>query len=137
VFVEASGGVGAAGGYMVQLLPGSENGLGERLEATIRALPHPTTMLREGDSPERMLDRIFGTGEYDVLARTPVRFECPCSRDRAERAVMLLGDGPIRELIEQANTTGYTELSCEFCREIYRLSANDLELLRDRSHAAN
>lgn len=132
VFVEAQGVVGAAGGYMVQLLPGEENGAAARVEAAIRALPHPTAMLRQGDSPEGILDRIFGPGQYDVLARTPVRFSCPCSRDRAERAIMLLGEGPIREMIEQARAAGTTELKCEFCCESYRFSPAELEHLRLR-----
>lgn len=136
VFVDAHGEVGAAGGFMVQLLAGGEDGLSERIESAIRALPHPTAMLRAGDSPERMLERIFGPGQYDVLARTPVRFSCPCSLDRAERAIMLLGDGPIRSMIDQAQAAGYTELSCEFCREAYRFSPADLELLRVRRTAS-
>jgi molecular chaperone Hsp33 len=137
VFVEARGEVGAAGGYMVQLVPGADAELGARVEAAIRALPHPTTMLRQGDNPERILDRIFGPREYDVLARTPVRFSCPCSRDRAERALMLLGPGPINEMIEQAKAAGYTELSCEFCREYYRFSPADLARIRDHRSASN
>ena len=124
--------MGVAGGYLVQLLPDAAEALTARVEAAIRALPHPTTMLRQGDSPELMLDRIFGMGEYDVLAHTPVRYSCPCSRDRAERAIVLLGLGPIAELIEQARATGYTELSCEFCREHYRFTPAELEQLRQR-----
>jgi molecular chaperone Hsp33 len=132
VFVAAHGEVAAAGGYMVQLLPAVDADVVTRLEAVIRDLPHPTTMLRNGDSPERILDRIFGTGEYDVLDRTPVRFACPCSRDRAERAILLLGDSPISELIEQSRATGSTELNCEFCRERYLFSTAELEQLRVR-----
>jgi molecular chaperone Hsp33 len=132
VFVEANGAVRAAGGYMVQLLPGVQDDVARRIESAIRDLPHPTTMLREGLTPEGILDRIFGPGEYDVLARTPVRFACPCSYDRAERAILLLGEGPIMEMIEHSRATGYTELSCEFCREQYRFSTADLEALRTR-----
>ena len=132
VFVEAQGSVGAAGGYMVQLLPSAADGAAEFVEAAIRALPHPTTMLRQGDTPERILDRIFGPQQYDVLARTPVRFSCSCSRDRAERAILLLGEGPIREMIAQATDAGHTELQCEFCCESYCFSPADLEQLRLR-----
>ena len=132
VFVDAAGKVSAAGGYMVQLLPEVSDVVAAQVEAAIRILPHPTTMLRDGDSPERMLGRIFGEGQYDVLARTPVQFSCPCSRDRAERALLLLGEVPIAEMIKQAKVAGYTELSCEFCREHYAFSPAELERLRER-----
>lgn len=126
VFVEPDGSVQAAGGYMVQMLPGVTDALAGELEERIQSLPHPTTMLRSGDTPERILDRIFGGGAYDVLASTPVRFACPCSRDRAERAIVLLGEAPILEMIEQAKETGHTELVCEFCREQYHFTPADL-----------
>jgi len=132
VFVQAGGEVCAAGGYMVQLLPDVADDVAARIEAAIRSLPHPTTMLRQGDSPEDMLNRIFGPLEYDVLARTPVRFACPCSLDRAERAILLLGAGPIAEMIEQSRASGEVALSCEFCRERYLFSTSHLQQLRDR-----
>lgn len=137
VFVQPHGGVEAAGGYMVQLMPGIAGDVAERIEDRIRVLPHPTQMLRDGDTPERILDRIFGESEYDVLARTPVRFACPCSRDRAERAIVLLGDAPIREMIAQAREGAPAELVCEFCREQYHFSADQLgELLARRQAGA-
>lgn len=135
VFVQQHGGVEAAGGYLVQLLPGLTDDVATDIEQRIASLPHPTTMLREGDTPERILDRIFGTGGYDVLASTPVRFACPCSRDRAERAIVLLGEGPIREMIEQARESGHTELVCEFCREQYLFDPGQLTALLERRQA--
>ena len=137
VFVEATGDVAAAGGYMVQLLPGTSDAVAAEIEGVIRKLPHPTTMLREGMSPEAILDRSFGAGGYEVLATQPVRFACPCSRDRAERAIALLGAGPIAEMIEQAEAEGHTELVCEFCREHYLFSPNDLRDLQARRAEAD
>lgn len=129
VFVQPDGTVAAAGGYMVQLLPGVSEGVASEIEESIRALPHPTTLLRNGDTPERMLGRIFGTDGFDVLGRTPVRFACPCSRDRAERAILLLGAETVSELVEDAAATGQAELKCEFCMELYHFTASELEVL--------
>lgn len=137
VFVEETGEVAAAGGYMVQLLPGITEATAAAIEDTIRQLPHPTTMLRHGTTPQGILDRIFGERGYETLATTPVRFACPCSRDRAERALLLLGRGPLEEMIEQAEASGHTELVCEFCREQYLFSPNDLRELKARRIAAD
>jgi molecular chaperone Hsp33 len=127
VFVQRAG--IAAGGYLVQLLPGVDDDVAAGIEATIRELPHPTRLLRDGDTPEAILARIFGADGFEVLDRRPVRFACPCSRDRAERAILLLGPGPIREMMEDARAEGRLELKCEFCTRLYHFSVPELEAL--------
>jgi molecular chaperone Hsp33 len=104
VFVRQDGSVEAAGGYLVQIMPGLPDRELVSIEESIRALPHPTAMLRAGDSPEDVLERIFGGG-VNMLDRLPVRFHCPCSRERAERALLLLGEEVIRGMINDAAST--------------------------------
>lgn len=128
VFVAADGTVEAAGGYIVQLMPGLDDGSIANLEAGIGALPHPTTMLRAGETPEEILGRIFPDG-YEALARTPVRFHCPCSRERAENALILLGAPALEELRDDHADREHTELVCEFCAAIYRFTPEELEAL--------
>jgi molecular chaperone Hsp33 len=127
VFVRADGSVEAAGGFIVQLLPGLADHDALSIEETIRALPHPTTMLRAGDSPEDVLRRIFGA-DAELLDRTAVRFHCPCSAERAERALLLLGEDAILDTIGSSDDGG-AELRCEFCTTTYRLSERELRSL--------
>lgn len=134
VFVLPYGDVEAAGGYIVQLMPGVIEEDAARIDAVIRNLPHPTAMLRNGDSPEAILARIFGDG-YDLLDRMPVRFHCPCSKDRVEHAILLLGPETITEMIEGAVETGSSEIVCQFCNAAYYLSVAELETMR--SNATN
>ncbi len=128
VFVRADGSVEAAGGYIVQLLPGLAEEDVASIERTIRELPHPTRMLRDGDSPEQMLRRIFDD-RFAVLDRTAVRFRCPCSRERAERALIALGHEELRSITDEAAERGFTDLTCEFCAEAYRFEPAALETL--------
>ena len=118
VFVNADGSVEAAGGYLVQLLPGVTDADAERIETVIRELPHPTTMLRSGESPETILGRIFGDA-HQILEQRDVRFHCPCSADRAERAIMMLGRDAIAEMMDEGAARGGAEVVCEFCTEKY------------------
>jgi molecular chaperone Hsp33 len=129
VFVIPDGSVEAAGGYIVQLMPGVTEAEAARIESVVKDLPHPTTMLRGGDSPEDILARIFGEA-FEVFERTPVRFHCPCSMARVERAMLLLGEAAIAEMIDEAITRGSTEVICEFCQTRYYLSTAQLEALR-------
>jgi molecular chaperone Hsp33 len=90
VFVDRRGEVEAAGGYLIQVLGGLSDEDIDSIEKDVASLPHPTTMIRGGETPEDILARVFGD-RFAVLDRTPVRFHCPCNRDRAERA-LVLGD---------------------------------------------
>lgn len=132
VFVQPDGSVEAAGGYIVQLMPGVEDAEAARIDAVVRELPHPTSMLRGGDSPEDILTRIFGA-HYELLERMPVRFHCPCSLERVERAILLLGEATIDELIDEATERGNTEVVCQFCNAAYYLDVAELEGLRERA----
>ena len=132
VFVLPDRSVEAAGGYIVQLMPGVTDSEAARIDAVVRELPHPTTMLRGGESPEDILGRIFGNA-YELLERKPVRFHCPCSKERVERAILLLGGVAITEMIAESDNDRSTEVICQFCNATYYLSTADLEDLRERA----
>ncbi|HEX6309068.1 MAG TPA: Hsp33 family molecular chaperone HslO [Longimicrobiales bacterium] len=128
VFVRPDGSVEAAGGYLVQLLPGISDAEAARIESTIRELPHPTAMLRGGESPEEILGRIFADG-HQILDRRTVRFECPCSADRASRAIRMLGAEAVSEMIVEGAERGGAEVTCEFCTERYLIPLETLHAM--------
>lgn len=128
VFVRADGSVEAAGGYIVQLLPGISERDAAEIERVIGQLPHPTTMLRGGETPEEMLGRIFGDA-FQILDRRDVRFECHCSLERAERVIQMLGREAVREMIDEGFERGGAEVTCEFCTERYFVPTAQLQHL--------
>ena len=128
VLVDVDNSVVAAGGYMVQLLPGLDDEAISRIEEMISALPHPTAMIRGGDTPEQILARIFGD-DVAVLGRTPVRFACPCSRERVANALALLGNEEIDAMIEEASEDRH-EIKCRFCNAAYYFTNPDLAALK-------
>jgi len=128
VFVSEDGSVDSAGGYLVQLLGGLNDEDVEQLERRIRALPHPTVMLLNGERPEHILSRMFGDDWVHGGDRR-VSFHCPCTRDRAERALVLLGEETLLELMDEARIVGATEVNCEFCGDSFDFDADRLEAL--------
>ena len=132
VFVQKDEAIEAAGGYIVQLMPGMNNKDAIAIEAAVRAMPHPTTMLRQHETPEDILTRIFGADGFSLLDRKPVSFHCPCSRERAERALLLLGAREIEELRERPEEPG-AELKCEFCLTAYTFTDQELQELARRA----
>lgn len=134
VFVVPDGTVTAAGGFLIQLLPGLEEGEVSDVEREIAALPHPTTLIRDGVGPEAVLERIFGA-RVDILGRQPVSFECPCSRVRFEAGLVTLGAEELRRIIDEEQND-LTEIVCHFCNEAYHFTAADLERVLRAAMAA-
>ncbi|HOF06320.1 MAG TPA: Hsp33 family molecular chaperone HslO [Syntrophales bacterium] len=126
VYVEPTGAVSAAGGFLVQTLPPPDEGRIARLEERIGGLAPVTGMLRSGHTPETILAAIFGDIPYHVLEKKTLRLRCTCSRDRIERVVISLGPAEIAALIADP---GEAVITCEFCRAVHRFSRPDLERL--------
>jgi molecular chaperone Hsp33 len=125
VFVGSDGSVEAAGGYLIQLLPALDDDEITAIEAEIAALPHPTSLIRDGVSPEQLLGRIFPDG-FTELDRYPVRFHCPCSRERFEAAIVSLGPQEVERIIQE-ETEPHTEVVCHFCNEAYYFSPTQMQ----------
>ncbi len=126
VFVAAPGDVAVAGGYLVEALPGAHEHSLAHLARTVRSLPSPTELLRQGLGARELLERLFdglGRGE---LHRSQPRFFCACSRDRILRAVVLLGREEARVI---AHGDEELEVRCEFCATSYRLAPDELGAL--------
>jgi molecular chaperone Hsp33 len=123
VFLAEDGGIAAAGGYLVQALPGADEAEIALAEDHVRALPGPGERVREGFDADAIADELLGAlGCRERHASSP-RFHCGCQRERVLRAVALLG----REDLERAAQDGETlEVRCRFCAKRYDVPPSDL-----------
>ncbi|MBI5656262.1 MAG: Hsp33 family molecular chaperone HslO [Geobacter sp.] len=128
VFVEPDNSVSAAGGFMIQALPPSDDAVVERLMQRLAELPPLTALLRQGDTPEDLLAKLFADIPYTVLEKRALAFVCSCSRERIERVLLSLGKQDLAELLEKQ---GETEVTCEFCLERYHFDRPGLKRLLD------
>ena len=118
--------VAAAGGYIVQMMPSSDEKLAAELEGRISRAPYATDMVRSGHSPIEMLQEVLGDLDLLVLEEREPRFHCQCSRERALLIISALGDEEVKDMIEKDNGA---ELICHFCNETYELGADELRAL--------
>ena len=118
------GGVEAAGGWLVEVLPGAEEAEIAALEANTGALGHPSEWVRAGASADDLLDRLLDGLGSRGRERSEPRFACPCTRERALRAAGLLGR---EEALEAAAQESGLEVRCEFCGERYVLRPDEIE----------
>src|SRR5699024_3469796 len=105
----------AAGGFIVQLMPGAEEDIITKVETAIASVPPVYTLVQEGYTPEQMLQRLFASEEIQFLETMPVRFQCKCSKDRIIRAIKGLGQEEIKSMIEEDHGA---EATCHFCNEV-------------------
>lgn len=125
VFVEPEQGrVAAAGGYLIQLMPGADPETIAAIEQSIAAAPHVTEMIRAGMDAAGMMRNVLGEMPFDVLHQHPVEFRCKCSYQRAVNIVTLLGEEEVRDMLEKDNGA---ELTCHFCGEVYSLDEAALQ----------
>lgn len=127
VLVNPDESVDHAGGFMVQLLPGASEETISQLEENLVNFPHITELLKEGKTPEEILELVCQGGNPKVLGHMPVQFHCTCSKERFAQAMVSLGSEEIQSMIDQ---DGGAEAICHFCRQKYIYSAADLEQLQ-------
>lgn len=116
VFIGPDGAVEAAGGYLVQSLPGADDAALRVLEQRVAALGHPSALVQGGADAGVLLDRLVGGLGTQPVQRVRPRFRCPCSMERVRRALVFLGDDEIRDILAKNETL---EVRCEFCAEMY------------------
>ena len=101
VLVDRDRSVLAAGGYLIQLLPGAGEDVIARVEGGIYAAPSVTDMLKEDPDPANMLKTVLSDFEMQILSVEPVEYRCYCSRERTERALLSLGSHELEQLIAE------------------------------------
>lgn len=116
-----------AAGFLLQKLPGHDNEQDELQWDHVAILSRTITEEELLDLPnEEMLYRLFHGETVRVFEGQPITFECVCSRQRCENAVLSLGGKEIKKMISEAKPV---EMNCEFCGAGYKLEIGDLQQL--------
>ena len=116
---------------MIQVLPGASDEEITKLEKTLKGLPLVSEMLRDGDTPEDILKKIFGD-QLKILDTMPVRYECDCSKQRFARALESISTADLKKLIDEDH---HAETVCQFCGKKYEFSEEKLQLIYDKKVA--
>ena len=105
----------AAGGFIIQLLPTAFDDTIDAVERCIKDIPSVTQMITNGLSPEDICHKVLSEFQLDVLDESHPVYECKCTRERVESALISTGVDSLKELAEDEKT----EVSCQFCDKKY------------------
>lgn len=130
VLMEKDNTVKQAGGFIVQLMPFTEESVIARLEENISNFSTVTRVLEEGKTPEEMLSLLLSGLDMEIVDTMPAQFYCNCDKKRVEKAVISIGAKEIREMIAENKDI---EVKCQFCNSAYTFNIEELKELLKRS----
>jgi len=116
----------AAGGFLLQMLPGGDDKTIDKLEENVKKMPSFTQMLEQGMNPEEIACKALDGLDPQVLDHQSASYQCDCTREKTSRALLTLGKDDLKKLIEE---DGKAELCCHFCEKKYRYNRQELEEL--------
>lgn len=124
VLVEKDGSVRQAGGFIIQLMPSTEEEVIRRLEEKITVMDSVTEMLEEGNTPEQILEIVLGEFGLEITDTVSTDFQCDCSKERVSRAIATLSEKDLDDIINDGEAI---EVKCQFCNKAYRFGIEELE----------
>lgn len=122
--------VRAAGGVIIQMMPGANEHLITMIEDTIRHAPHVTSVISEGATAADLIKLALGEIDFEILEEKDIKFECNCS---LERAISLIGSLGHEEVAAMLNEDKGAQMTCGFCNELYTLGEADLQKMLDQN----
>lgn len=128
VLVDTDLSVAAAGGFIVQLLPGAPESLIDKLEDNIFIMDQVTYILAN-ESAEELIRQVMRGLDPVIVERRPVEYRCYCDKQRVLRAVASIGRGEIEEIARDGEEI---TVSCQFCDTLYSFSPAEISALLEK-----
>ena len=126
VLVDVDYTIKAAGGFILQVLPGAYDEDIDNVEKTVQSIASVTEMLSNGKKPEDIVEQLLADYEIEYFENQETAYKCDCSRERTDRALISIGKDELTKLIEE---DGKAEITCHFCDNVFNYTKEELEAL--------
>lgn len=131
VLVDRDLSIKAAGGFIVQMMPGADELLADMITYRLQEIPPITTLISEGKTIEEILEYIFEGMDLKILESLNPSYKCDCSRDKIEKALISVGKDTLQEIYDDNKTE---EIVCNFCNKKYEFTHENIgELIANAS----
>lgn len=113
-----------AGGYILQLLPFTEDEIIDKLEENLKTVRPVTKLLDEGMDIEDIVRDVLKGFDVEVIYTEEVAYKCKCSKEKVEATLKGLGEKELYEILE---AQPQIDVCCNFCNTTYSYTKNDVE----------
>lgn len=113
----------AAGGYLLQLMPGAEEAIIDKLETNIGMMNSVSQLIAEGKTGDDIIAAVFAGIEYTMFDEFDAEYRCTCDRDKYKRALLGLRAEDMEELVEAGEDI---ETNCRFCGAKFVFSLEEI-----------
>lgn len=121
--------VSVAGGFIIQLMPFTDEEVISKLENRITKIDSVTNLLVKYKTPERMLEYILGDFNLNILETCPTEFYCNCDKEKIEKVIISIGKEDLEGIIEEDEPI---EVNCHFCSSKYHFDLEELKEIYNR-----
>jgi molecular chaperone Hsp33 len=130
VLVDTDRSIKAAGGLIIQMMPGADELLADIITYRLQEIPPISTLISEGKTGEDILNLLFDDMDLEIHEKIETEYKCDCSRERIERALLALGRRELESLKEEQDSI---EIQCHFCDKRYNFTGGDIDRLLGES----
>lgn len=122
--------VKAAGGFIIQLLPGCPEDVISKIESAVGDIPSVTAMLTDKMTPDEIAQRAMLGLQTEKLDESIIEYRCNCSKHKVENALISTGKESLKEMVDEGKDVS---VECHFCDKKYVFTPNDIKKLLDRA----
>lgn len=123
VLVDTDLSIEAAGGFIIQMMPGHNELTADLITYRLEEIPPITKLISDGMNIEEILNYIFDGMDLKIVGEMKPEYKCDCTRERVERALISIGKKDLEEIYNDNKTE---ELRCNFCNKAYDFTHEDI-----------
>lgn len=136
VYLDTYGKVKAAGGLIIEIMPGADEDIVKKIEANAAAANvEPSKMLFEGFQPVDLVKPYMqGIEITEIEHDHSIKYFCPCTKERVVKALETFGEAELQDMIDKNEVA---DVTCQMCGRPYEVSVAEIKEVRDRLHKAS
>lgn len=124
VLMDKDNHVRQAGGFIIQVMPNTDDEVIDKLEARLGEVHSVTDMLDKGMTPEDILNYVLEGMDIEILETIPTQYKCNCSVERVSKAIASIGKKDLQEMIDDGKPI---EVNCQFCGSHYKFDTEQIK----------
>ena len=124
VLMDKDNHVRQARGFIIQVMPDTDDEVIDKLEARLGEVHSVTEMLDKGMTPEDILNYVLEGMDVEILETVPTQYKCDCSFERVSKVIASLGKKELQEMIDDGKPV---EVNCQFCGSHYKFDTEQLK----------